>query len=209
MASPPIDIRNAPPVLPDEVFIPKEYLSDIDHILVRQRCFNERIHVMAEEISRDFEHGNGLAVVVLKGGKYFSDHVLTHRMMNAKFEYRTVRATSYHGTESSGNVALESDISEDGVKNKHVLLFEDIIDTGRTLDAITQHLLQMNPASVGIAAMLDKPERRTVAGIDSFIKYCGWIIPNKFVVGCGLDFDGKYRDLQHIAVLKPEVYHGK
>jgi len=114
-----------------------------------------------------------------------------------RFDY--IDVSSYEaGTESSGRVELRADLSED-ITGKHVLLVEDIVDTGRTADFLTRLLEQRHPSSLEIAALLDKPSRREV---DVKVAYSGFEIPNEFVVGYGLDYKQMYRSLPYIGVLE-------
>jgi hypoxanthine phosphoribosyltransferase len=112
--------------------------------------------------------------------------------------------SSYSGTETTGNVLVKKDVSVD-LKGRHVLILEDIFDTGNSLDFVYNHLKAMEPASVKICTLLDKPERRK-EGITLQADYVGFTIPNVFVVGYGLDFDEYYRNLPYVGIVKPEVY---
>jgi hypoxanthine phosphoribosyltransferase len=112
--------------------------------------------------------------------------------------------SSYGGTNSSGNVVVKKDLSVD-IKGRHVVILEDIYDTGRSLDFTYKYLLSKEPASLKICTLLDKPERR-VEGITLKPEYVGFTIPNEFVVGYGLDFNEHYRNLPYVGVLKPEAY---
>ena len=112
--------------------------------------------------------------------------------------------SSYAGTNSSGNMVVKKDVSAD-LKGRHVVILEDIFDTGNSLQFTYQHLLEKEPASLKICTLLDKPERR-VAGITVKPDYTGFVVPNEFVVGYGLDFNEHYRNLPYIGVLKPEAY---
>ena len=112
--------------------------------------------------------------------------------------------SSYKGTKSSGNMIVKQDMSVD-VAGRHVLILEDIFDTGRSLQFLVETLKEQNPASLKICTFLDKPERR-VPGVTVKADYTGYVIPNEFVVGYGLDFNEKYRNLPYIGVLKPEMY---
>ena len=118
-------------------------------------------------------------------------------------QYEFMAVSSYgSGTTTSGTVKLLKDVSCD-IKGRHVVILEDILDTGLTLEFVREHLLAMEPASLKICTLLDKPERRKV---DVYADYIGFTIPNEFVVGYGLDYQEFYRNLPYIGVLKPEVY---
>ena len=112
--------------------------------------------------------------------------------------------SSYEGTTSTGKMVVKRDLSND-VKGRHVLILEDIYDTGNSLDFVYNHILSKDPASVKICTLLDKPERRR-EGITLKPDYTGFVIPNEFVVGYGLDFNEHYRNLPYVGILKPEAY---
>jgi hypoxanthine phosphoribosyltransferase len=112
--------------------------------------------------------------------------------------------SSYSGTESTGNLIVKKDVGVD-IKGRHVLILEDIFDTGNSLNFVCKHLMAQEPASLKICTLLDKPGRRK-EGITLQADYVGFTIPNAFVVGYGLDFDEYYRNLPYVGILKPEVY---
>ena len=112
--------------------------------------------------------------------------------------------SSYKGTESTGSMVVKRDVSAD-IKGRHVVILEDIYDTGNSLNFTYQHLLSKEPASLKICTLLDKPERRNPA-VTLKPDYVGFTIPNEFVVGYGLDYNEHYRNLPYVGVLKPEAY---
>ena len=131
---------------------------------------------------------------------FFTDMV---RATPIRCQYEFMAVSSYGGgTSTSGNVKMLKDVSCN-IKGRHVVIHEDIIDSGQTLKFVAEHLRSMEPASLKICTLLDKPERRKV---DIFADYVGFTIPNEFVVGFGLDYQEFYRNLPFIGVLKPEVY---
>ena len=131
---------------------------------------------------------------------FFTDMV---RATPIRCQYEFMAVSSYGGgTSTSGNVKMLKDVSCN-IKGRHVVILEDIIDSGLTLKFVAEHLRSMEPASLKICTLLDKPERRKV---DIFADYVGFTIPNEFVVGFGLDYQEFYRNLPFIGVLKPEVY---
>ena len=138
---------------------------------------------------------------MLKGVvNFFTDMV---RATPIRCQYEFMAVSSYGGgTSTSGNVKMLKDVSCN-IKGRHVVILEDIIDSGLTLKFVAEHLRSMEPASLKICTLLDKPERRKV---DIFADYVGFTIPNEFVVGFGLDYQEFYRNLPFIGVLKPEVY---
>ena len=176
--------------------------NDIEKILISEENIQKKVTEMADKISRDYQDGNILLIGILKGSVIFMSDLSRQLDVNAEFEFMDV--SSYGDkTYSSGNIRINYDVKYD-VGNKDILIVEDIIDTGRTLNKIIEVLKSKNPKSLRIATLLDKPDRRKVK-ID--ISYKGFEIPNEFVVGYGLDFAGRYRNLPYIAVLKEEIYN--
>jgi hypoxanthine phosphoribosyltransferase len=112
--------------------------------------------------------------------------------------------SSYKGTQSTGSMMVRQDVSAD-LKGRHVVILEDILDTGRSLKFVVQHLKDKGAASVRVCALLDKPEGR-LPGYEIQADYVGFTIPNAFVVGYGLDYNEKYRNLPYVGILKPKVY---
>ncbi|GBE06851.1 MAG TPA: hypoxanthine phosphoribosyltransferase [Nitrospirae bacterium] len=156
----------------------------------------QRVKEMAGQISKDYEGEELLSVGILRGSfMFFSDIVKLIRVpMNIDF----LIASSYVKTHSTGKIKLHADIRED-IKGRHVLLIEDIVDTGLTLAYIREMLLARKPASLKICTFLDKKSRREV---DVPLDYVGFEIPNKYVVGYGLDCENKFRNLPYIVVFK-------
>ena len=164
----------------------------------------ERVRAMAAEIDAVYGDEPLVAVCVLKGAVFFfTDLVRAMRSENLELDF--VRLSSYgKGTSSSRHVVFSKDVDCD-ITGKHVLIVEDIIDSGITLAWLVDELKRRRAASVEIFALLEKPARRKV-NVD--VKYKGREIPDEFVVGFGLDYDEYYRNLDSIAVLKPSVYQG-
>jgi hypoxanthine phosphoribosyltransferase len=138
-------------------------------------------------------------VGLLKGAFVFVSDLLRDLRVSHKVDFMVV--SSYSGT-TSGNLVLKQDLGLDP-DGKHVLVVEDLIDTGKTLKFMKEHLQTKNPKSVRIACLLDKTERREV---DVHVDYVGWTCPDEFVVGYGMDFDNEYRCMPFVGVLKPEAY---
>ena len=157
-----------------------------------------RVKKLAEKISSDYEGKEIIAVGILKGAYMFFTDIV--KLIQVQVEVDFLVASSYIKAESTGNVVIHADIRED-IKGKHVLLIEDIVDTGRTLKYIKDTLLSRGPASLKICAFLDKKAHRKA---DIEIDYTGFDIPDEYVVGYGLDYDSKYRNLPYIAVFKEE-----
>lgn len=177
-------------------------LQDVQDILIDEEQLNRRIRELAAGISREYRGTEGLLLLcVLKGAYMFLADL--SRLLTVPHEVDFMAVSSYgHGTASSGAVRIVLDLKED-IAGKHVLIVEDIIDSGRTLNYMRRNLLSRSPASLRICTLLNKPERRE---IDVPIDYLGFDIPDEFVVGYGLDFAQRYRNLPFIAVLKPEVF---
>jgi hypoxanthine phosphoribosyltransferase len=156
----------------------------------------KKVKELADAISRDYEGKDLLAVGILKGSFiFFSDLV---RMLQTPLFIDFIIASSYLKTESSGEVKVHYDIRED-ISGKDILLVEDIVDTGITLNYIRERILMKGPKSLRICTFLDKKERREV---DVPLDYVGFEIANEFVVGYGLDYDNKFRNLPYISVFK-------
>lgn len=176
-------------------------LQDIERVLISEEELQKRIGELGQQLAKDYDGKDPIFVGVLKGVvNFFTDMV---RATPIRCQYEFMAVSSYGGgTSTSGNVKLLKDVSCN-IKGRHVVILEDILDSGLTLKFVTEHLRSMEPASLKICTMLDKPERRKV---DIFADYVGFTIPNEFVVGFGLDYQEFYRNLPFVGVLKPEVY---
>ncbi len=174
----------------------------VDHILIDQDRLHARVAELAAEISRDYADVKDLLLVcVLKGAVMFLSDLCRQLTIPHAIDFMAV--SSYGAsTESSGIVRIIMDL-ETSILDRHVLIVEDIIDSGRTLDYITRNLLTRGPSSLRICSLLDKRERRV---IPIPVDYIGFKIPDEFVIGYGLDFAELYRNLPFIGVLKPEFY---
>lgn len=166
-------------------------------VLISSEKVQRRIAQLARQINRDYA-GQPLVIVgVLKGAFIFMADLIRHLRQPVTCDF--LRVSSYnHGTESSGTVRIEFDITQP-IRGKDVLLVEDIVDTGLTLNEAIRHLKAKKPRSLKICALLRKPERERVK-ID--VDYVGFVIPNKFVVGYGLDYAGQHRNLPYIGYLE-------
>ncbi len=175
--------------------------QDIERVLISEEELQKRIAELGKQVAADYADKEPIFVGVLKGVvNFFTDMV---RATPIRCQYEFMAVSSYgSGTSTSGTVKLLKDVTCD-IKGRHVVILEDILDSGLTLKFVTEHLRAMEPASLKICALLDKPERRKV---DVYADYIGFTIPNEFVVGFGLDYQEFYRNLPFIGVLKPEVY---
>lgn len=176
---------------------------DIERILYTQEELQDCADRLARQIEQDYAGKELVCVCILKGGVLFMTDLV--RRINLPLEMDFMVASSYgSGTVSSGQVRILKDLDTD-VSGKHVLIVEDIVDTGRTLSYLTNYLLSTRQAAdVQICTLLNKPERREATNLH--VRYVGAQVPNEFVVGYGLDYDEKYRNLPYIGVLKPEIY---
>ncbi len=160
---------------------------------------HERIVKLAERISKDYSGKEVVTIGILKGSfMFFADLV---RALKIPVTVDFIVASSYLKSTSTGEVKIHYDIRED-IAHKHVLLIDDIIDTGISLNYIRERILSKNPSSLKICILLDKKERRIV---DVPVDYVGFEVPNEFLVGYGLDYDNKYRNLPYIAIFKKET----
>ncbi len=182
--------------------IVRDLYDDIDHVLIDEADLQTRIQAIAEEITADYDGIPDLLMIcVLKGGYMFLSDL--SRALKRPHTIDFMGISSYgSGTKSSGAVQIIMDLKQP-ITGRHVLIVEDIIDSGRTLDYMRRNLLARSPASLRICSLLNKPSRRE---IDVHVEYIGFDIPDEFVVGYGLDFDELYRNLPCIAVLKPAIF---
>ena len=173
--------------------------NDVEKILLSEEQIRERIDQLGEELTRDYAGKNPIIVGVLKGVVIFYADMIRKIRVPCQMDFMWV--SSYQGTESR-ELIVQKDLSQD-IEGRHVLILEDIFDTGNSLQFVCQHLKTRNPASVKICTLLDKPDGRR-SGITVKADYVGFTIPNEFVIGYGLDYDEKYRNLPYVGVLKPE-----
>lgn len=176
--------------------------KDIEKILLSEEQIRARVAEMGRELSREYAGKNPVFVGVLKGVVVFYADFIRQFTEPCQLDFMWI--SSYSGTESTGSMVVKKDVSAD-LKGRHVVILEDIFDTGNSLDFTYHHLLSKEPASLKIVTLLDKPERRK-PGITLQPDYTGFVIPNEFVVGYGLDFNEHYRNLPYVGVLKPEAY---
>ncbi len=177
--------------------------QDFKEILFAEEEIQKRVRELGQQISRDYgSEGDLVLICILRGAVVFLADLARSIDRQVTFDFMDV--SSYGaGTESSGVVRIIKDL-EENIEGQHVLIVEDIIDTGQTLKYVVDVLQTRKPASVKIVTLLDKPERRVTKQVK--IDYNGFEIPDEFVVGYGLDYAQKYRNLPFIAVLKPEAY---
>ena len=176
--------------------------KDIQEILISEEQLRSRIAELGEELTRDYAGKDPVIVGVLKGVVVFYADMVRQIRTPCQMDFMWI--SSYQGTDSTGQMVVRRDVACD-VKGRHVLILEDIYDTGNSLDFTYRHLQAKEPASLKICTLLDKPERRK-PGITLKPDYVGFTVPNAFVVGYGLDYNEHYRNLPYVGILKPEVY---
>ena len=173
---------------------------DIERILISEEEIQKKVSEMGKKISEDFRDKDPLFVGVLKGCFIFMADLMRYVDIRCSMDFMAV--SSYSGTSSTGAVKINKDLSED-IEGRHVIIVEDILDSGVTLSYLKQYLMVRRPASISIATLMDKPARRKA---DIYADYSCFEIPDAFVVGYGLDYNERYRNLPYIGVLKPEIY---
>ena len=174
---------------------------DIKKVLLSEEQIKNRIAELGRELLEDYADKNPIFVGVLKGVVVFYADMI--RAFSAPCQLDFMWISSYKGTRS-GEMLVRQDVSAD-LKGRHVVILEDILDSGRSLQFTYEHLLSKGAASVRICTLLDKPEGRK-PGITIQADYVGFTVPNEFLVGYGLDYNEKYRNLPYVGILKPEVY---
>lgn len=179
-------------------------LDDIDEVLIPADALSARVRELGRQISRDYEGKEPLLVGILTGAVLFMSDLLRAITIHCHVDF--MATSSYaDGTTSSGIVRILKDLDQ-SIEGRHVIVVDDIIDTGLTMDYLLETLKTRYPASLRVCALLDKvPRRLRYVPLD----YRGFEIPDKFVVGYGLDFAGRYRNVPFICVLKPEIYAPK
>jgi hypoxanthine phosphoribosyltransferase len=177
--------------------------DDVEVVLLDTETVASRVRALGAELTADFGDRDPVLVSVLKGSLVFLADLI--RAMEMPVSIDLMEVSSYGAsTESSGQVRILKDLSG-SIEGRHLIVVEDIIDTGLTLNYLLKYLADKGPASISIVCLLDKPARR-LAEIP--IDYTGFSIPDRFVVGYGLDYDERYRNLPYVGVLKPSVYGG-
>lgn len=176
-------------------------IKDIERVLLSEEQIQQKVNELATMLSVEYADKDPIFVGVLKGVVLFFSDMVKRIDIPCQIDFMWI--SSYQGT-SAKQMVVKRDISED-IKGRHVVILEDIFDTGNSLEFTYHHLLSKEPASLKICTLLDKPERRNPA-VTVKPDYTGFTIPNEFVVGYGLDFNEHYRNLPFIGVLKPEAY---
>ena len=179
-------------------------LKDIERVLVDEKQIAKINSDLAQKIMKDYENSTKplIVIVILKGSMIFASDLI--KKLDLPLEIEFMKVSSYGaGTKNSGEIKIHLDLARENLEQYDLLIIEDIVDSGRTLSRLTQLLKNRNANSVKTCTLLDKPSRREVPFTPD---YCGTEIEDEFVVGYGLDYDEKYRNLPYVAILKREVY---
>lgn len=175
--------------------------DDIERVFFTAEEIETKVAELGWQISIDFDGKRPLFVGVLKGCFVFMADLMRHVSIPCSMDFMAV--SSYKGaTSSSGAVEIQKDLGVD-IADRHIIIVEDILDSGNTLNYLKTYLMTRKPASITIATLMDKPSRRTAP---VYARYSCFEVPDEFVVGYGLDYDEMYRNLPYIGVLKPEIY---
>ena len=174
--------------------------NDIERTLISEAELEAAVTRVARQISEDYRGKDPIFVGVLKGCFIFMADLMRHVTEPCAMDFMAV--SSYAGTSSTGAVKINKDLGQD-IEGRHVIIVEDILDSGVTLSYLKNYLMGRKPASIRIATLLDKPSRRKA---DVVADYSCFEVPDAFVVGYGLDYNERYRNLPYIGILKPEVY---
>ena len=175
-------------------------IKDIERVLLSQDEIQAKVAEIGKQITKDFEDKDPIFIGVLKGCFIFMADLMRNVDISCSMDFMAV--SSYSGTSSTGAVKINKDLNQD-IADRHLILVEDILDSGVTLNYLKNYLQVRRPASVHVATLLDKPARRKA---DIYADYSCFEVPDAFVVGYGLDFNERYRNLPYIGILKPEVY---
>ena len=176
--------------------------KDIQEVLLTEAQIKARIKELGKVLSEEYADKDPVVVGVLKGVVVFYADMIRELNVHCQMDFMWI--SSCEGTNSTGKMQVKRDVSAD-IKGRHVLILEDIFDTGHSLDFTYHHLMEKEPASLKICTLLDKPSRRDPK-VTLVPDYVGFTIPNAFVVGYGLDYNEHYRNLPYVGVLKPEAY---
>ena len=172
----------------------------VERILITEEEIREKVRQVGWQISRDYEGKDPIFVGVLKGCFIFMADLMRYVDIDCSMDFMAV--SSYRGTTSTGAVSINKDLSQI-IEGRHIILVEDILDSGVTLNYLKNYLMVRKPASIAVATLMDKPSRRKA---EIYADYSCFEVPDAFVVGYGLDYNERFRNLPYIGVLKPEVY---
>ncbi len=179
------------------------YLEFLDEILISESALHERITELGAQISQDYAGKQPHLICILRGGVMFLADLIRHLTVPNTIDFMAISSYGMGVRQTTGKVRITLDLQED-IRDRDVLLVEDIVDSGYTIATVLEFLSTRHPNSLRVCALLNKAERRE---IQVPIDYCGFIIPDKFVFGYGLDLDELYRNLPFIGTVNPERYH--
>ena len=205
MRSEPIDVRERSPYSVNQFRVKDEYKDDLDYLLISEGEIDSRITCLADEITAAFSGRDDTemyAMCVLKGAMQFFGALIPQLELEVPVNEGAIKASRYEAAGTSSEEAEIEWLDQELIEGRDILIVEDIIDEGYTLQSVTEQLEQFNPNSVSMAVLFDKRSRRQV---DIEVDYTGFVIPDEFVVGYGLDYDERYRDLRHLAVLDDHI----
>ena len=174
--------------------------QDVERVLISEEEIHAKVVEVGKQITKDFEGKEPVFVGVLKGCYIFMADLLREVKIDCSVDFMAV--SSYNGTNSTGAVNINKDLKSD-IYGKHIILVEDILDSGVTLNYLKNYLMVRQPASISIVTLMDKPSRRKA---NVYADYSCFEVPDEFVVGYGLDYNEKYRNIPYIGVLKKEIY---
>ncbi|MBE6647231.1 MAG: hypoxanthine phosphoribosyltransferase [Ruminococcaceae bacterium] len=179
-------------------------IRDVERILLNEKDLEKIVEDLGARITNEYKDSDKplVVIVILKGSLIFASDLI--RRIELPLEIEFMKVSSYGaGTKNSGEIKIHLDLHREHLEDYNILIIEDIVDSGRTLSRLTQLLRNRNANNVKTCTLLDKPSRREV---EFEADFCGYSIPDEFVIGYGLDFDEKYRNLPFVGVLKPEIY---
>ncbi len=179
-------------------------INDVEKILINEDELSEMVAKLGREITDEYKKSDKplVVIVILKGSLIFASDLI--RKIEMPLEIEFMKVSSYGaGTKNSGEIKIHLDLNREHLEDYNILIIEDIVDSGRTLSRLTQLLKNRNANNVKTCTLLDKPSRREVEFVPDF---CGATIPDEFVIGYGLDYDEKYRNMPFVGILKREIY---
>ncbi|HEY5668646.1 MAG TPA: hypoxanthine phosphoribosyltransferase [Anaerolineales bacterium] len=179
------------------------YKEFLDEILITEEALQNRIAELGAQISKDYEGKQPHLICILRGGVMFLSDLIRHLTVPNTIDFMAISSYGVGARQSTGKVRITLDLQEDIIE-RDVLLVEDIVDSGYTIATVLEFLKTRHPSSLRVCTLLNKAERRE---IQVPIDYCGFVIPDKFVFGYGLDLDELYRNLPFIGTVNPERYH--
>ena len=207
MASKPVDLREFPKLKVNQLKVPEFFEEDIEYIMAPYGLVRDRVLRMTEDLNADYSGKEPMVLIVADGANKFYHDLIYRSDLKFAHDPRNVLISRYgkSGSRSNEKPKIMMKDPED-MKGRDLIVIEDVIDEGATLGGFISFIEQFSPNSMKIAVLLDKKEKRLPEYKSIKYGYGGFIIPDEFVVGYGLDFKNKYRDLKHIGVLKPELY---